>query len=410
MSQAESNTPARTSVFLSRFFASSRVGRLRDTMRQIDYSIGKAERRLIQSQRRFRLSRRTSPVSTQIRILRRVRASQDDVHLIRYRSMNISGMRFNINMYSDEKCLRDFRFRRYELPIIMDQVGWTSGKTKRNGYVCDPLTATCVLLRRLATPCRLKDLEEEFGLRFSALSEIFWEVCESLHEGKGELVTKFRKDLMTERASYYAECVHGQGASLDNCVGFIDGTKIRMARPGGHSSNQRCVYTGHKRCHCLTYQTITTPDGLIFHLFGPIEGRRPDAYMFNKSVLGAELESNMVIGDKQYNIYGDAAYLLRAWLQTAFPRQTATEEEKRYNKSMSAVRIAVEWSYGEVKKHFTSQDFARKLQVRKAPIAVLYICSVLLWNFKTCLRHGGLVPSKFQCVPPSLETYCTMPE
>lgn len=69
---------------------------------------------------------------------------------------------------------------------------------------------------------------------------------------------------------------------MTNCVGFIDGTKIRIARPSEYM-HQRYVYSGHKRIHCLSYETITTPDGLIFHLYGSIEGRHPDAYLYRCS-------------------------------------------------------------------------------------------------------------------------------
>ena len=53
--------------------------------------------------------------------------------------------------------------------------------------------------------------------------------------------------------------------------------------------NERCVnqdigtsvsffYKGHiKRVYALKYQSIVTPDGLIAHLYGPIEGRREDS-------------------------------------------------------------------------------------------------------------------------------------
>jgi len=73
---------------------------------------------------------------------------------------------------------------------------------------------------------------------------------------------------------------------------------------------------------------------------------------------------------------------------------------------MSSVREAVEWSYKEIKLHFTSQDMKRKLKARESPISLLYICSVLLFNFKTCLGHGGQVPARFEGRAPKLDQ-CT---
>eukprot|EP00171_Calliarthron_tuberculosum_P020630 IDg20630t1 len=141
----------------------------------------------------------------------------------------------------------------------------------------------------------------------------------------------------------YAEAVEAKGAALDNCVGFIDGTKIKMCRPGGANSNQRAVYSGHKRFHALSYQTVTVPDGLIMHLYGPVEGRQPDCVMYGRSGLDGCMEENFRVDGKQFCIYGDAAYVLREWLVTAYPRHTATAEQQAFNVSMNRVRTAVEY-------------------------------------------------------------------
>ena len=71
----------------------------------------------------------------------------------------------------------------------------------------------------------------------------------------------------------------------------------------------------------------------------------------------------------------------------------------------SSVREAVEWNYKEIKVFFTSQDMKRKFKCREAPIALPYISSTLLVNFKTCLGHQRQVASYFQCKVPSLDRY-----
>lgn len=59
------------------------------------------------------------------------------------------------------------------------------------------------------------------------------------------------------------------GVPLDSCDDFTDCTKFKMCRPGGANLNQRSVYSGHNRIHSFVYQTITTPDDLLFSLYGP---------------------------------------------------------------------------------------------------------------------------------------------
>ena len=104
-----------------------------------------------------------------------------------------------------------------------------------------------------------------------------------------------------------------------------------------------------------------------------MEGRRADAYLFYKSQLDDILRDYMNINGDQYYIYGDAAYAMRPWLQIAYARRTATDEQRVFNTSMNKPRTAVEWSYGELKNTFTSQDIHRKLQVKKLPVGLLYI-------------------------------------
>eukprot|EP00171_Calliarthron_tuberculosum_P003365 IDg3365t1 len=111
----------------------------------------------------------------------------------------------------------------------------------------------------------------------------------------------------------------------------------------------------------------------------------------------------------QYYLYADKAYVIRPWMQTAYPNPV-TAAQKELNKSMNAVRTSVEWSYGEVKQHFSSQDFGHKLHVCRVPIAVMHVCALLLRNFKTCLRHGGQGPHYFRCIPPALARYTTIPD
>ena len=240
----------------------------------------------------------------------------------------------------------------------------------------------------------------------SALSEVFWEVALHFYDTKRGLLINFRNDLLRSRAIIYSECIPRRSDAAPNCFGFLDGTKVKMCRPGGNSAYQRSAYSGHKRYHCPLYQTVSTTDGLIFHLYEPIEGRKPDSYLYRMSSLEEELKEHPFIEGVQYYLYADGAYVSRPWLQVAFTRHCCTPDQVHYNRKMIAVRTWVEWSYGEVKQYSTTHNFSRKLSVRKMPIAVLYICAVLLRNFKACLKHGGQAPNFFNCSPLTLAQYC----
>lgn len=199
------------------------------------------------------------------------------------RFLQISATTFNINSYSDEHSLSEFRFRSSEIGTVCSVFGWNGGSTARSVYVFDAITATCIVLKRLSFPTRWRDLEPVFCMRASALFEVFREVVEGFIEAKGHLIESFHSELMTERSQIYADAIQRKGAPLDNCIGFIDCTKVQISRPGGNSSLQRDCYSGHKRFHCLLNQSVTTPDGLMFHLYGPEIGRRHDMTLYRQS-------------------------------------------------------------------------------------------------------------------------------
>lgn len=98
----------------------------------------------------------------------------------------------------------------------------------------------------------------------------------------------------------YVEVIRSKGDPLDTCVGFINYTKHQMCHPGGAGENQRARYYGNKQCHCLVYQTVTTPDGLMFNLYGPEAGRRYDMTLYREEDLDRILKSALSIAETQY--------------------------------------------------------------------------------------------------------------
>lgn len=304
---------------------------LPSTMRITDYRIGRLARNLRQFRSRMRMVRCLRSVPLKVRVLRELRIAEFEYRVRNLRTIAISTCTFNINSISEESCLADYCFRLHEVGKIADLIGWDRGYTKRNRYKCSSVADVCVMLRRLASRCRYRDIEVDHGMHASKLSKVFWEVCTEFNNKFGRLVTDFRVDLLHDRASLYSYCIQRRGGSLPNCFGFMDGTKIEIARPGGDGANQRSCYSGHKRFHCLTYQTITTPDGLIFHLFGPVEGRKPDAYMYSESGMDDMLRENTTIEGTQYYLYADKAYTIRSWMQCVYSRPAPSVYHNMFN-------------------------------------------------------------------------------
>ena len=94
--------------------------------------------------------------------------------------------------------------------------------------------------------------------------------------------------------------------------------------------HQEVTHNGYKRIHALKFQSVTAPYGLIAHLFGPVEGRRHDAYNLCESGLLPELENRSHDPD------------------VPFPGNNLGENQPAFNASMSKVCISVEWAFGDI--------------------------------------------------------------
>ena len=81
-----------------------------------------------------------------------------------------------------------------------------------------------------------------------------------------------------ERVKEYSDAVARKVGMDLHIWDFIDGTVRRICRPDQH---QRAFYNGLKRTHALKFQVVTTPDGLITHLHGPVESRQVRPLLFH---------------------------------------------------------------------------------------------------------------------------------
>ena len=169
--------------------------------------------------------------------------------------------------------------------------------------------------------------------------------------------------------------------------------------------NQRVVYNGHKRVHALKYQSVVAPNGLIAHLYGPVEGRRHDSGMLAMSGLLPQLEQHSFSSDGQVLcIYGDLAYPHRLHLQCPFPAARLTQEQQAFNESMSSARVSVEWVFGDIINYYKFMDFKKNFKIGLSSVGKTYSVCALLRNARTCL-YGCSTARYFMLEPPSLVNY-----
>ena len=150
---------------------------------------------------------------------------------------------------------------------------------------------------------------------------------------------------------------------------------------------------------------MVAPNGLIANLYGPVEGRRHDSGMLGDSRLLDVLQQHAV--DQENNIlclYGDPAYPLRPQLMGPFKGNGLTQMQKDWNKGMSAMRVNVEWIFGDIVNYFKFIDFKKGLKLQLSAVGKMYRVYALLQNARTCL-YGNQTCEYFDLQPLLLQEY-----
>ena len=84
-----------------------------------------------------------------------------------------------------------------------------------------------------------------------------------------------------------------------------------------------------------------------------------------------------------------------------FRNAVLTPNMEAFNGSMSSVRIAVEWLFGDIINYFKFLDLKKTLKLGLPSIGKLYVVSALLQNALTCF-FGNSTANFFGLDPPAL--------
>lgn len=311
--------------------------------------------------------------------------------------------KFDLENITDDECWSEFRFYRRDIFKLQEVFHIADEIVTYNRLKVDGTEALCILLKRLAYPCGYFDMMPRFGRPIPQLSIISNYVMDSIFINFNHLLHTMNQPwLSPANLEIFCQSIHRKGAALDHCWGFVDGTVRPVCRP---NEMQRVLYNGHKKVHSIKFQSVACPNGLIANLYGPVEGRRHDSGMLADSQLLPELQLRAVdTMGRPLCIYGDPAYPLRVQLQAPFQNAILTQQQRDYNKSMSKVRIAVEWLFKDIVNWFAFLDFKKNLKVGLSAVGKMYIVSALLTNARTCL-YGNQTSTFFQIEPPDIDHY-----
>ncbi|VEN44741.1 unnamed protein product [Callosobruchus maculatus] len=299
-----------------------------------------------------------------------------------------------------------FRFERHDIPRLANILGIPEEVRTPRRVKVDNLVALCIVLRRLAYPNRLRDIAPMWNLSPQAISEVFLTTMDIIIRNNGRFLDRLQNLQWLDRnkMQYYAQAIRAKGGAVENCWGFMDGTARQICRP---SVLQENYYSGHKRAHCLKFQSILCPDGIIANLKGPYEGRRHDAGIFRASEIYAELEQVAVFSENEkFCLFADQGYGVMELVLTPFPNRQGLLQpyQRQFNESMRKLRVAVEWGFQKPITQFAFVDFKKNQKILMQDVPNMYKTAILLSNCHTCL-YGSQSAEYFHVTPPTLDVY-----
>ena len=146
------------------------------------------------------------------------------------------------------------------------------------------------------------------------------------------------------------------------------------------------MYSGHKCCHGIKFQSIVIPDGLFASMYGPVNGNRRDSFLLSTSGLFDKLQTFMpdLPSSDGFSLYGDPAYPQSIYIVGGYMNPLNGSTHALWNTSMSKVHEVVGWGFANILSQWSFLDFRAGMKIFQSPVAKYYIVGVFPVNLQTC--------------------------
>jgi len=116
---------------------------------------------------------------------------------------------FDLDKLSDDECKARFRFFKNDIFDLVELLHLPNVVRLPNRQTIDPVEALCVLMRRLAYPCRFGDIIPDFGRSVPELSNITSVIIDLVYDNFGHLLTNMNQPwLARHQLNEFADAIH----------------------------------------------------------------------------------------------------------------------------------------------------------------------------------------------------------
>ena len=81
-----------------------------------------------------------------------------------------------------------------------------------------------------------------------------------------------------------------------------------------------------------------------------------------------------------------------------------TQNMQEFSRSMTSVRVSVEWSFGEIERSFTCIDLKSNLKIGLSCVEKMYLICAVIKNALSCI-YGNQTSESFYLSTTPLEEY-----
>eukprot|EP00960_Hanusia_phi_P072052 767693-Hanusia_phi.AAC.7 len=309
--------------------------------------------------------------------------------------------------YTDEECMRLFRFRREgirQLLMRFDLAGSDSNSVKTLAIPCSAFPASTgwtisgesallLFLYCMAHSPNMRKSRKFFGnMSVSKCSDVFYSMLEYLYKGWGFRATSLENwiDCAQYKADHFSEV---NDRDYHNLVGFVDGY-VEIKSPAGGINNRRSgldqqqANSGRTRQNSVRFMGIALSNGLLY-VDGPYEPGFEDADVFRESRLTQQLRQAQGYLGAEYMIYGDCVSQMPLELQQSLRKNKCPKATELMNTVISQQGVSVKNYFSEVKKNWKLVDDQTQLDLNLEERGKALVVATMLQNCRALL-YGKL--------------------
>ncbi|CAB4003678.1 Hypothetical predicted protein [Paramuricea clavata] len=294
--------------------------------------------------------------------------------------------------FCDELWYANFRVRKQTFSLILEKV------ERDICRISTPMRIAVSARRRLAltlyflaSTAEYRTIGNLFGVSRSFTCQCVKEVCCAIIKQFPKAITFPKGDELHQVLQGYEE-----RWGFPMCAGAIDGTHIPILAP----TDNHVEYVNRKGFHSVLMQAVTDCNYLFRDVVIGWPGRVHDARVFSNSTIfrrgneqqlfPRDLVKEICGVDIPPFLVGDPAYPLLPWLLKGYPRNEASENQRKFNYQLSRARMTVENTFGRWKGRFPR--FHKRVDMEVPSLIEVVHASCVLHNICE-IRKDDFLPN-----------------